>query len=99
MQPDLLTYYSNRAKEYESIYLKPERQNDLAKLAKILQDFFNDDDLLEIACGTGYWTKFLAQKARHILATDFSNEVLEIARSKNLDTEKVTLLKADIYDL
>jgi hypothetical protein len=31
LNSDLVTYYSNRAKEYEEIYFKPERQEELKK--------------------------------------------------------------------
>ena len=30
MNTDLVTYYNERAREYEKIYLKPDRQDDLA---------------------------------------------------------------------
>jgi hypothetical protein len=33
MNTDLISYYRDRAKEYENIYLKPERQDDLATAA------------------------------------------------------------------
>ena len=56
MNTDLIKYYKKRAKEYENIYLKPERQNDILKAAIILQDIFTDKNIFEIACGTSYWT-------------------------------------------
>jgi hypothetical protein len=39
MNKDLVEYYKERAKEYELIYAKPERQEDLKKAAEILQGF------------------------------------------------------------
>ena len=94
-------YYARRAAEYEDIYLKADRQEDLNQLKAILSGAFSGMDVLEIACGTGYWTQFLAKTARSILATDINPGVLELAREKNHDLhqrwryEKWEPLKAD----
>ena len=53
-QPDLVDYYSRRAREYERIYHKPERQDDLGALRRLVAERLVDRDVLEIACGTGY---------------------------------------------
>jgi ubiquinone/menaquinone biosynthesis C-methylase UbiE len=39
---------------------------------------------IEFGCGTGYFTKTLAEKSKSLTATDISNEMLEIAH-KDLD--------------
>lgn len=38
MNTDLVLYYKDRAEEYEKIYSKPERQEDLKSAATILQE-------------------------------------------------------------
>jgi SAM-dependent methyltransferase len=91
-------YYARRAAEYEDIYLKPERQEDLTRLKNILSGIFPGMDVLEIACGTGYWTQFLAKTARSILATDINPEVLELARKKEYGACNVSFALADAYD-
>lgn len=98
MKDDLLNYYSKRAAEYEAIYDKPERQADLLKLQTEIKEYFTGVDVLEIACGTGYWTKFISENANSVLGVDFSEEVLEIARAKNLPAN-TKFQQADIYDL
>jgi demethylmenaquinone methyltransferase/2-methoxy-6-polyprenyl-1,4-benzoquinol methylase len=40
---------------------------------------FAATDLLEVACGTGYWTQFLAREARSIVAVDAAVETLTLA--------------------
>jgi demethylmenaquinone methyltransferase/2-methoxy-6-polyprenyl-1,4-benzoquinol methylase len=90
-------YYAKRAAEYEDIYLKPERQEDLARLKEILGQAFPGSDVLEIACGTGYWTQFLAQSARSVLATDINPEVLQIARQKTYGACRVSFAVADAF--
>src|SRR5690348_4847252 len=85
---DLVTYYSKRAAEYESIYSKPERQADLRQLQELLRTDLAARDVLEIACGTGYWTERIALVADSITALDISDSVLEVARSKKIVNSK-----------
>jgi SAM-dependent methyltransferase len=92
-------YYARRASEYERVYLKPERQADLRRLADLLSSAFAGQDVLEVACGTGYWTQFIAKSARSIVATDINPEVLDLARQKNYASCQVTFLESDAYSL
>jgi ubiquinone/menaquinone biosynthesis C-methylase UbiE len=94
----LIDYYAKRANEYERIYKKPERQSDLAILRKLCAQTLAGHDILEIACGTGYWTHAVSQTAKSITATDFNEEVLQIARAKKYGCE-VRFQKADAFDL
>lgn len=94
----LIDYYAKRANEYERIYEKPERQNDLAKLKELFQKTCAGHKILEIACGTGYWTQAISQMAKSITATDFNEEVLQIARAKKYGCE-VSFQKADALNL
>jgi ubiquinone/menaquinone biosynthesis C-methylase UbiE len=55
--------------------------------------------VLEIACGTGYWTEVISSSAASIIAIDINDEVLEIARSKKLNQQKVLFQRADAYAL
>src|SRR4051812_4374387 len=96
---ELSRYYAARAREYEQIYQKPERQTDLARLKRSIAGYFVDRDVLEIACGTGYWTQFIAPVARSVTATDINAETLAIAETKPFPADRVTLAVADIYDL
>ena len=94
----LVRYYAQRAGEYERVYQKPERQVELQKLKVSIERTFAGLDVLEVACGTGYWTEVLARSAASVVATDLTEEVLAIARSKNLGPT-VTLQKEDAYAL
>ena len=55
--------------------------------------------MLEIACGTGYWTQFVAGVAREIIATDLAEEPVDIAKSKNYPNTKPDFILADAYAL
>ena len=97
MNQDLVSYYSDRAKEYEKVYLNPAEQGDLQSAEKIFQDLFANKTVLEIACDTGYWTERIAKTATSILATDINESVIEIAGKRK--TEKITFAVADMFDL
>ncbi len=99
MNNDLNAYYARRAATYEAIYAKPERQTDLQAIENTLREIFQGKNVLEIACGTGYWTEKIAVSANSVLATDINEPVLEIARSKSYPPEKVRFEQSDLYDL
>jgi len=93
----LIDYYSRRVPEYEQIYALPERQADLGALATLLPALVAGRDVLEIACGTGYWTERMAPAARSWLATDLSAEMLDAARGKSYPSGRVRFAQADAY--
>jgi len=95
----LQRYYASRALEYEAIYDKPERQEELAWLRAHVAEFARDRHVLEVACGTGYWTAELARAAGSVLATDATDEVLAVARARGLSPEVVAFANADAYRL
>ncbi len=99
MNTDIVAYYKERAEEYENIYLKPERQEDLKNAIKILPDIFAGKSVLEVACGTGYWTEKISGKAASVYATDINDTVLEIARQKKYAGSNVTFGLADIFNM
>ena len=94
----MLSYYAARATEYDSIYLKPERQADLRAIESWLPPMFLSASVLEVACGTGYWTQFVARVADRVVAIDTSPETMEIARGRVPEC-KVDFRVADAYKL
>lgn len=76
-------YYRARAREYEQIYYRDdiERSRELADEAARLRDLADGRDIIELACGTGYWTRIMARTARSVLATDLSEEMIAEART------------------
>jgi demethylmenaquinone methyltransferase/2-methoxy-6-polyprenyl-1,4-benzoquinol methylase len=95
----LRDYYARRAASYERIYHRPERQADLRRLEALLPDWFAGRRVLEVACGTGWWTPFGAARCASWLATDASDETLAIARTKPLPAGRVRFMHADAYAL
>jgi len=76
------SYYAVRASEYDRVYLKPERQSDLRQIEQWLPSVLVGTTVLEVACGTGYWTQFIAPVASSVFALDSSPETLRIARER-----------------
>ena len=97
--PHLEKYYAKRANEYEKIYERPERQLELAWLKHRVPELLRGRTVLEVACGTGYWTQFIAKEARQVYACDINEPVLEIAREKALPASKVHFFRADAVSL
>jgi len=96
---ELVDYYRRRAGEYESIYAKPERQADLARLRERIPQRLAGRRVLEVACGTGYWTVLAARTAASIVATDAAEEPMRIAQSKDYGGRNVRFELADAYAL
>jgi SAM-dependent methyltransferase len=96
---DLVTYYRRRAGEYEAIYDKPERQHDLSLLRDLIPTALRGRRILEIACGTGYWTVLLSQVATAVTAVDLADEPMRIAQSKQYPEGRVKFAAADAYAL
>ncbi len=92
------TYYAARAPEYDNVYAKPERQNDLRLIEGWLPEVFARSTVLEVACGTGYWTKFIAGAAAHIVAVDSAPETIRVAKRRNF-SENVEFVVGDAYAL
>lgn len=95
---DMRRYYAQRAEYYERVYFKPERQADLRAMEAWLPGPFAGRDVLEVACGTGWWTPHGARDARSWLATDLNPETLAVARAKPLPPS-VRLDTVDAYTL
>ena len=91
-------YYARRAATYERVYFKPERQADLRAMEAWLGAPFAQRHVLEIACGTGWWTPHGARQAASWLATDLNPETMALARSKPLP-ECVRFAEVDAYSL
>jgi len=90
-------YYARRAPEYEKIYDRPERQADLERLEALVVAAAGGHDVLEMACGTGWWTERMARSARTITAFDRVPEVLERARARGCPPGKVRFRGGDAF--
>ncbi|MUP45301.1 class I SAM-dependent methyltransferase [Gramella sp. BOM4] len=87
----------NAYNEWSSQYdTNKNRTRDLDKQVswEMLRDL-DFESVLELGCGTGKNTEWLRDKASNILAVDFSEEMLSIAKKK-ITNENIRFHKADI---
>jgi SAM-dependent methyltransferase len=100
-------YYRERAGEYDDWWFRRERYDhgaevnarwfaDAADVEAALDRFKPAGDVLELACGTGLWTRRLVKHARCVTAVDASPEMLEINRER-LQDPSVSYLEADLF--
>lgn len=86
-------YYRERAGEYDdwwvrrgSYALPPKQQarwmSDVAQAEQALDEFAPTGRVLELACGTGLWTRRLVGHADSLTAVDSSPEVIELNRAR-----------------
>ena len=111
-EPELLSeqrrYYGARAAEYDAWWQRRGRYDrgadvnerwfdEAAALEAALDRFRPSGDILELACGTGFWTKVLARQARRLTAVDAAPEMLARARERVGDAP-VEYRQADLFD-
>lgn len=101
-------YYEARAAEYEDCYLRRGRYDhgpeenakwftETARLEAAVDRFDASGTVLELACGTGLWTRFLAPRAERLVAVDSSAKVIELNRSR-YGAPTVDYRQADIFE-
>lgn len=95
---DIIAYYCERAEYYEERDVS-QRSEDVGLLQGICHDLLHDADVLELACGTGIWTRHLSQFVKSILATDANLNMLKIAQQHLSQSNNVTFSVIDAYDL
>jgi demethylmenaquinone methyltransferase/2-methoxy-6-polyprenyl-1,4-benzoquinol methylase len=96
-------YYAERAPEYDDWWyrrgryvLEPDAlarwRADVAEAEAALQDFVPGGSVLELAAGTGIWTRRLVGLADRVVAVDANAETLA------LNTSEAELIRADVFE-
>ena len=99
LHTDLESYYTQRADGYDARYAQPAQLADLAILRARVPVLLEGQQVLELACGTAYWTALLAQAAGFVLATDNNPAMLKAAQQRDLPMGKVQIAQIDALDL
>lgn len=106
-----ITYYRKRAPEYDLWWertghlslppdLEAEWWEERAALDTLIDEWltpFDGGRALELACGTGNWTRRLAPHFREVVAVDTSPETMELARAKLHDGANVDFVVASVF--
>jgi SAM-dependent methyltransferase len=92
-------YYAKMAEHYDAVYDKPEREDDQEELCDHVAEALAGHIVLEVGCGTGFWTEIAAETALSIVATDINPNLIELAKTRDLPEEQVSFRVADAYNL
>ncbi len=103
-----IDYYRARAAEYDEWFFRqgrydqgPERNaawfRDMSAVEAALTAAKPRGDILEIACGTGLWTRRLAPLASHVTALDAVGEMIELNR-RRVGADNVTYVEANVFE-
>jgi demethylmenaquinone methyltransferase/2-methoxy-6-polyprenyl-1,4-benzoquinol methylase len=103
-----LDYYRARALEYDKWWMRagrfdrgPEANTrwfaETTELERALERFDPRGDVLELACGTGLWTRHLAGYADTLTAVDAAPEVLAVNRARVGDAN-IRYVEADLFN-
>jgi SAM-dependent methyltransferase len=92
-------YYASSTQAADAALSRAERANDLARVRERLAQLVRGQTVLELACGTGYWTEVIAANADKVLATDVLDGMLERARTRRFPEGKVAFRRVDGLDL
>ena len=88
-------YWSSFARSFEADQEYVAGKSSIQALVRRLQKERDLKEVIEFGCGTGRYTKEIARNAKHIVATDLSDEMLEVARIQLSKFPNVTVQKAD----
>ena len=76
-----------------------DRQDDLDDVAEQVAELMRGHTVLELGCGTGYFTDVIAETATSVLATDISEAMLDVARGHGEGLENVQYRVVDALNL
>jgi demethylmenaquinone methyltransferase/2-methoxy-6-polyprenyl-1,4-benzoquinol methylase len=96
-----LAYYRARAAEYDASLGRDDARSapdppDWARAVRALRQLAPVEHVLEMACGTGIWTRELLAVGRSITSVDGAPEMLAINQAKLADP-RVRYVEADLF--
>lgn len=92
-------YYALMGEALEDKYLEPDMDEDIDDMSIHLGNVLAGHTVLELGCGTGFWTEVAAESAASVLAVDINASLVDIARERPMTEGKVSFRVADALDL
>jgi ubiquinone/menaquinone biosynthesis C-methylase UbiE len=94
----LIEYYRKRAAQSDDTYGPPEIQKDFAWVTAWLRENVAGQDVVELGCGTGHWTRIASAWTRSIVASDISWGLVDAA-CKKVNSQAVDFVVCDAFKL
>lgn len=107
---DQIDYYEHRAPEYDEWFYRLGRYDrgeeqkkrwfkEVERLKQVLAGIGRVSSVLEIACGTGIWTKQLVDQCDSLIALDAAEAMININKRQNeAAPDKIRYVPADFYE-
>ena len=96
--PKQMAFFDERAEEWDNISV-----HDADKVRYIVEllDIRDDSEILDVGTGTGVMIPSYLSRIRsgHVVAVDYSENMISVARSKNPESERLSYMVKDIYSL
>lgn len=103
-----IEYYRHRANEYDEWWFRQGRYAmppaervrwfaDQVEVERALDSFQPAGDVLELACGTGLWTRHLIRYANRITAVDAAPEMISRNHARIGDRAPIKYVTADLF--
>ena len=92
-------YYALLGEALEHKYLEPDMDEDIDDMSIHLGNLMSGHTVLELGCGTGFWTEVVAESAASVVAVDINAGLVDIARERGMPEGKVSFRVADALDL
>ena len=96
---NVASFYAAQADWYNVTYEQPHADGKYRRLRQRYHALFAGSDVLEVACGTGYWTETVAAVANSIVATDVNENLVEKTRQRTRALANVRCEVASAYSL
>jgi ubiquinone/menaquinone biosynthesis C-methylase UbiE len=91
------TYWSRFARRYDRAEAYVVGDDILEAITDRLGREHNLGETIELGCGTGYFTRVIAKRADHVVATDLSGQMVETARGELERFTNVTVQKVSAH--
>lgn len=101
LEDEITRYYDAISLDYDKSagYTNPEVEELRKSIKERFQEILCGKNVLEIACGTGYWTQVIAETSKSVLAIDINPSMISMAAEKCAKLNNVSFLVADAYTL
>ncbi|WP_230739730.1 class I SAM-dependent methyltransferase [Methanooceanicella nereidis] len=99
MQDKSVDFWSRIADDYESGIDDIIGQRSRMYMFNKMLELEEPGNVIELGCGTGFFTRAIAKNAGHVVATDISDDMLERAKENLWDLKNVEFRKMDCENI